>query len=145
MPWPWPTDKSSGAIVLEGLKELMRGLTVSIGQPWGYSGSVFNVGDNALVCIDITNNTGFVLRNVVLKVSVAGSAVIDPQLSGGVALYDGEESFDELQPLDSEHVHVRIKGTSPGGDASLSGTISAEIVPYSRVPRGYSSFAVTPI
>lgn len=109
--------------------DALANVSVYIGSLYGYSGTVFNQGEWAFFKVRVTNNTGLTLRDVVAKTYVFGAAKIDPIVIFGLTIYDGEESWGELEPYQSKTYTVRIKGTS-AGTARIRVYISAEVVPY---------------
>jgi len=84
-----------------------------------------------MVEVTITNNTGLRLRNVVAELHVHNGAKIEPHVDKNrIVFYDGEESWDILEPSEKTSYFVRIKRTS-SGLCKMVAWIGAEVIPYS--------------
>lgn len=106
-------------------------------------GSVFNEGENALVKVSVSNYTGFTLRDVVVTLYAYGAVKIDPISFMGIPIFDGEESWDEIDPWDSEAFTVRLKGKYDG-NGTLYAYVSAKVVPHSKVYRSKRTIKIYP-
>lgn len=133
---------SHDVVTLKSLvNDALQGFKISIGAPYGFSGSVWNEGENANVKIYVSNYTGFTLRDVVVRIYAYGSVKIDPIYIFGIPLLDGEESWDEMDAGDSDDFVVRLKGKYDG-NGYLYAYVSAEVVPYSTVYKAMRSIKI---
>ncbi len=105
-------------------------VTVIIGDPYGFKGTVWNVGEYAIVRIEVNNTSTVTLRDVVVSADVwGGDAAITPVYWGGIPLFDGDQWWDEIEPGAERSYLVLMTGTG-AGFAHMAVSLSAEIVPY---------------
>lgn len=126
-------------LVIENLK----GFKISIGAPYGHAGGVFNEQEHAKVKVNVSNYTGFTLRDVVVRIFASGAVKISPINIMGLQLLDGEESWDEMDPWDSDNFIVRLFGKYDG-TGYLYAYVSAEIVPFGTVHRATRTLKIYP-
>lgn len=126
--------------------DTLGNVSIFISAPYGYSGSVFNEKETAYIEIEVKNNTGLTLRDVVVNIYAYGAVKIFPiEISWPIKiiLFDGEESWDELKPYETKKFPVRLKGKYDGS-GYLYAYISAEIVPFASRYRTSRTITVLP-
>lgn len=125
--------------------EALGGVSIYISEAYGYAGNLFDENDEkAFVSVEVRNNTGLTLRDVVVSIQASGAIMIYPMnWMHGIVLVDGEESWDEIEPYETKSFKVRLKGRY-SGNGYLNAYISAEIVPYSSRERTSRTIMVHP-
>lgn len=123
--------------------DTLGNVSIFISTPYNYAGNVFNEGDTAMIDIEVRNNTGLTLRDVVVNIYVYGAVKIFPITFWGMLFYDGEESWDELKPYETKKFPVRLKGKYDG-NGYIYAYISAEIVPFATRYRSSRTIIISP-
>jgi hypothetical protein len=112
---------------------VLYSVTVDVGDPYGFSGNVWNVGEIAWVRTTITNSSGRVLREVVAELNVFGGADISPLNWGPwFPAFDGKWFRDELEPGESFSYLTRVSATSTSY-THFHLDLAAEVVPYAAI------------
>ena len=123
--------------------DTLGNVSIFISAPFNYSGNVFNERETAYIEIEVKNNTGLTLRDVVVNIYAYGAVKIFPWEIFHIILLDGEESWDELKPYKTKKFLVRLKGKYDG-NGYLYAYISAEIVPFASRYRTSRTIMVHP-
>jgi len=103
-------------------------VTVTISEPSGFPGSVWNIDEYAFVTVEVQNSSDVLLRDVVMDFH-SGNASIAPFSIFGILLFDGEEYWSELEAGQTAQYVVRLKANW-AGNAHMWVGMSAEVVPY---------------
>jgi hypothetical protein len=109
--------------------------------PQPSAGSAWNVGELALVYVEITNTTGLPLRDLYVKTMLFGSAAqYQPAWS-----WDGNGGLTgDLEPLENWTNYVAfLKAVSPG-QITILVNVCAEVVPYVSFWPAYRTEQVYP-
>jgi hypothetical protein len=144
------------------LKEVMdhtlTGINVAVSNPYGMPGGLFQVGEHAYITVFITNNTGSLLKDFFIRILVSGAARIVPVVMSpgtftpemfeelldrqdGVRLFDGDFSWDIIEPSDTKEIVLRIYGQEEG-EYNVKANISTEIIPRASGLRADRTFRV---
>lgn len=118
--------------------ELYR-VAVIIEPIGGYSGDVWNIGEWAAVVIRIINSSDSVLSDFVLSLDISGPATL---------IFFGppthlEWYWSELEPGE-QTIGWFILEANDAGLVEVRANISAEVIPYPNLLKGYRSENVHP-
>lgn len=117
-------------MTLESLtRNELNQVTVTISEPSGFPGSVWNTGELAFVTVTVNNTCGMLLRDVVATLYAYRGCIVSPLYIFNVPVFDGQEVWSELEAGESRLYGVRLRATA-AGRAYLRVTLNAEVVPY---------------
>lgn len=106
------------------------------------TGSSWNVGELALVYIEVANTTGAPLRDIVAETAIWGTAA---KYYDGFSTWDGNGGYlGDLEPGETWKNYIALLTGVAAGSFTLIVKIGAEVVPFTSFWPAYAKYTVQP-
>ena len=125
-------------------QEALQNLQIELGPVFPCQGQSWNVGELAVVGVQITNTTGAPLRDIAVETSMIGSAA---EYVVSSPSWDGNGAFRAslLEPGEVWGGPVALLRGVSAGTFTLTVTVAAEVVPYATAPSVSAAYSVWPM
>jgi hypothetical protein len=123
-------------------QEALQNLQIELGPVFPCQGASWNVGELAVVGVQITNTTGAPLRDIAVETSMIGFAA---EYVVSSVSWDGNGAFRaSLEPGEVWGSPVALLRGVSAGMFTLTVTVAAEVVPYGTAPSVSAAYSVWP-